>query len=88
MRDVCRIDCSGSIYQDTGSGGSVYIAVFIYDAGRAAFRSGQWGAGGCGLYRIRFNWTSDFHSGRRTGIYFPAEFWIYHRICGCGVCEW
>ena len=33
-------------------------------------------------------WTSDFHSGRRTGIYFPAEFWIYHRICGCGVCEW
>ena len=46
MRDVCRIDCSGSIYQDTGSGGSVYIAVFIYDAGRSAFRSGQWGAGG------------------------------------------
>ena len=38
--------------------------------------------------RIRFNWTSDFHSGRRTRIYFPAEFWIYHRICGCGVCEW
>ena len=46
------------------------------------------GAGGCGLYRIRFNLTSDFHSGRRTRIYFPAEFWIYHRICGCGVCEW
>ena len=32
--------------------------------------------------------TSDLHPGRRTGIYFPAEFWIYHRICGCGVCEW
>lgn len=35
MRDVCRTDCSGSIYQDTGSGGSIYIAVFIYDAGRS-----------------------------------------------------
>ena len=36
MCDVCRTDCSGSIYQDTGSGGSVYIAVFIYDVGRSA----------------------------------------------------
>ena len=44
--------------------------------------------GGCGLYRIRFNWTSDFHTGRRTGIYFPAEFWIYHRICSGYICDW
>ena len=33
LRDVCRTDCSGSIYQDTGSGGSIYIAVLFTYAG-------------------------------------------------------
>ena len=50
MRDVCRTDCSGSIYQDTGSGGSIYIAVFIYDAGgAAAVPSAEGGASGRGM---------------------------------------
>ena len=73
MRDVCRTDCSGSIYQDTGSGGSVYIAVFIYDAGRPAFRSGQRSAGGCGLYRIRFG-LPIFTQGGGPGYIFQPSF--------------
>lgn len=51
MQLVYGVDGSGSLYQDTGSGGSFYPAVPFYYAGRP-FSGGKLGAVSVGLYAV------------------------------------
>ena len=80
-------DSSRRFYPDSGSSGTLYPAIFVYNAGRA-FAWREIRGSQCWAVRLfRACRTSHICRGRRSLVFFKTKLWLHNRICDWKLCD-